>query len=145
MAPISPITDVLIVGGSHAGLSAALTLYRALHTSVIFDTNRPRNWYSSPVRLTPTWENQDPEIFREACRAELRESGLSQFVDRGIDRVEKLDNGLFQAIDAKGKLWLGRKLLLATGMEDVFPNLDGYEENYPKRMLVHCRLQKFLQ
>ena len=136
MAPFSSFNDALIVGGGHAGLSAALTLYRALHTSVIFDAHRPRNWQSSPVRLTPTWENQDPEKFREAARAELRESGLCRFVDTGVDRVEKLDNGIFQAVDTSGEIWLGRKLLFATGMEDVFPALDGYEENYPTRMCV---------
>lgn len=140
------VTDVLIIGGSHAGLSAALTLYRALHTSVIFDTHKPRNWYSSPVRLTPTWDNQDPEKLREASREELRGSKLCHFVDAAVQRVKKLDNGLFQAIDAHSELWLGRKLLLAIGVEDDFPNLPGYKENYPARMCVpspflHCPLQ----
>lgn len=121
MMPDSIINDVLIVGGGYTGLSAALTLYRALHTSVIFDTHRARNWHSPPVRLTPTWEHQDAERFREAFKAELRESGLSQFIDAGIERVGKLNNGLFQIVDINGGLWLGRKLLLATGMDDVSP------------------------
>lgn len=112
MMPDSITNDVLIVGGGHAGLSAALTLYRALHTSVIFDTHRPRNWYSSPVRLMPIWEHQDPESFRETSRAELRESGLSRFVDAGIERVGKLDNGLFQIVDINGGLRLGRNSCL---------------------------------
>ncbi|KAI0508616.1 hypothetical protein F5B22DRAFT_620496, partial [Xylaria bambusicola] len=47
--------DVLIIGGSHAGLSAALTLYRALYTSIIFDTQEPCNDRCTPTRLTPTW------------------------------------------------------------------------------------------
>ena len=136
MAPSSSFNDALIVGGGHADLSAALTLYRALHTSIIFGAHRLCNWQSSPVRLTPTWENQDPEKFREAARAELCESGLCRFVDTGVDRVEKLDNGIFQAVDTSGEIWLGRKLLFATGMEDVFPTLDGYVENYPTRMFL---------
>ncbi|CAD6584960.1 MAG: hypothetical protein ASARMPREDX12_001800 [Alectoria sarmentosa] len=136
MALPSSVTDALIIGGSHAGLSAALTLYRALHTTIIFDEYKPRNWYPSPVRLTPTWEHKDPERLREASRAELRESGLCRFVDATIQQAEKLSNGLFQVTDTKGGLWYGRKILLTTGVKDIFPNLDGYEENYPQRMSV---------
>lgn len=130
----STVTDVLIVGGSHAGLSAALTLYRALHTSVIFDSRKPRNWCSSPTHLTPTWEHQSPEKLREASRAELQESGLCCFVEAEVERAEKLSNGLFQATDSNGGLWLGKKILLATGVKDIFPSLDGYQENYPQRI-----------
>lgn len=70
----SAITDVLIVGGSHAGLSAALTLYRALHTALIFDSRTPRNWYPSPTHLMSTWENRSLEECREASKAGLQKS-----------------------------------------------------------------------
>lgn len=136
MALPSDLTDVLVVGGSHAGLSAALTLYRALHTSIIFDEHKPRNWYSAPVHLTPTWEHQDPEKLREACRMELRQSGLCRFIDATVQRAERLSNGLFRLTDANGELWHGKKVLLTTGVRDIFPDLDGYKENYPRRMLV---------
>ena len=129
-----PIIDVLIVGGSHAGLSAALTLYRALHTCVIFDTNAPRNSYSTAVHLTPGMENKDADKMREECRDELKKSGLITFVDQGVVKVEKTSGGLFQATDSQGTLWLGRKLLLAYGTEEIFPDLAGYAENYSTGM-----------
>lgn len=131
------ITDAIVVGGSHAGLSAALTLYRALHSVVILDSHRPRNRYSSPIHLTPTWEHQDPEAFRKASRAELEKSGLVQIVDTTVESVSKLDNGLFEAVDIEARRWIGRKVLLAMGVEERFPDLDGYEENYPQNMSVN--------
>ena len=136
MALPSTIVDALIIGGSHAGLSAALTLYRALHNTVIFDDHKPRNWQHSLVHLTPTWEHKSPEALRVASRVELLDSGLCRFVDASIKLAARLDNGLFQVTDSNGVLWHGRKILLAIGVKDVFPNLDGYELNYPQRMSV---------
>ena len=136
-AVASEITDAIVVSGSHAGLSAALTLYRALHSFVILNSFRPRNQRSSRIHLTPIWEHQDPEAFREASRAELAKSGLVQFVDTTIESVSKLDNGLFEAVDTEARRWIGRKVLLAMGVEERFPDLDGYEENYPQNMSVN--------
>jgi thioredoxin reductase len=136
MDPLSPVADVLIIGGSHAGLSAALTLYRALHTTIIFDDHKPRNWYPSSVHLMPTWEHQSPDKLREASKAELQDSGLCTFVDATVQRAERLSNELFQVADANNSLWIGRKILVTTGMKDIFPDLGGYTENYPQRMSV---------
>lgn len=136
MAPSFDIHDVLIVGGSFAGLSAALTLYRALHTCVIFDHHEPRNRYSTPIHLVPTWENQDPKTFFETSKAELQVANLCRFSDSKVERVRRLENGLFEALDAGGRVWLGRKVLFSTGVEEIFPNISGYEENYPSRMFV---------
>lgn len=134
MASATSITDVLIVGGGYAGLSAALTLYRALHTCVIFDTPRPRTRSYTSVHLLPTWEDQDPRKFREAAKAELLNTGLVSFVDVDVDRVDHRVDRLFEATDAHGRRWLGRKFVLAIGVEDVFPNLEGYEKSYTKGM-----------
>jgi Pyridine nucleotide-disulphide oxidoreductase len=132
MAPSNSIVDVLIVGGSHAGLAAALTLYRALHTCIIFDTHKTRNWRNNPIRLTPQWEGELPENARKASRHELSKSGLARFLDTDVESVDKTTGGNFRAIDASGREWLGRRLLLAIGMVDVFPAVKGYEECYTK-------------
>ena len=139
-APDSDIADVLIVGGSYAGLSAALTFYRALHTAIVFDHRRPRNSYDSPIHLVPTWENQDPKSYFRASRAELQLANLSRFCDSQVERVTRLENGLFEALDATGSVCLGRKVLLSSGVEKTIPNIDGYRDNYPARMLVPLSL-----
>ncbi|ORY14661.1 thioredoxin reductase [Clohesyomyces aquaticus] len=140
MPPTTPIPDVLIIGGSHAGLSAALTLYRALHTSIIFDSHRPRNNYSTPVRLTATWEHEEPEKFKQASRKELEDAGYTTFVDTEITTVRKTDEGLFEVVSREGEKWVGRKLLFAIGSRDIFPQIPGYEALYTQR-IFQCMLQ----
>jgi gliotoxin/aspirochlorine biosynthesis thioredoxin reductase len=135
MAPQhTPISGALIIGGSHAGLSAALTIYRTMHTVMIFDSQKPRNQWGTAIRSTPGFEGKSPEEYREASREELRKSGLVTFVNTQITHVERTEEGMFEASDATGQSWLGRKVLLATGMQDVFPDLTGYLENYSTRM-----------
>jgi gliotoxin/aspirochlorine biosynthesis thioredoxin reductase len=136
IVPQTPVTDVLIIGGSHAGLSAALTLYRVLHTCIIFDSKKPRNSYSTAVRLTSTWENRTPEEMKEASRKELLESGLTTFVDAQVTKIKKTSNGYFEATDDSGAKWVGRKVLLATGTRDIFPDIPGYAELFAQGMYV---------
>ncbi|KAI1439022.1 FAD/NAD(P)-binding domain-containing protein [Xylaria sp. CBS 124048] len=137
----SSIVDVLIVGGSHAGLSAALTLYRALHTSIIFDTDKPRNAYATPVRLVSTWEGRAPDDMKEAARRELLAAGLTTFVDADVMQIERKAGGsLFEATDGEGRKWLGRKVILSYGAQDVFPAIPGYEDVYA-RGVYPCMFQ----
>lgn len=141
------VVDVLIIGGSHAGLSAALTLYRGLHTCIIFDSSRPRTRSADGstlgrIHLTPTWEHSSPEAMKAASRKELSEFG-SEFIsfvdDVEIKSVRKRSDGLFEASSSQdgSRKWTGRKLLLATGARDVFPvDLPGYGELYARGMYV---------
>ena len=91
MALPSTIVDALIIGVSHAGLSAALTICRTLHNTVIFDDHKPRNWQYSPLYLTPTREHHNAEALREASRVELLDSGLCRLLDTIIRPVARLD------------------------------------------------------
>lgn len=127
-------SDVLIIGGSHAGLSAALTLYRALHSCIIFDSGTPRNALSTPTHLTSSWENEDPQKLREKSKAELVESGLVQFVSTTVKSAKKNLDGTFEVIDEKNVTWRGRKLLFASGVLETHPDIEGYTENYGKLM-----------
>ncbi|KAK5636792.1 hypothetical protein RRF57_012504 [Xylaria bambusicola] len=128
--------DALIIGGSHAGLSAALTLYRSVHTTVIFDNNMPRNSYATAVRHTSTWEGRTPAEMREASRKELVSTGLTTFVDATAESVLRTSEGLFEVTDNTGSRWQGRTLLLATGSTDIFPDLEGYLDLYTRGMYV---------
>ena len=100
MALPSTIVGTLIIGGSHAGLFAALTLYRALYNTLIFDDHKPRNWQNSLLHITPTREHQNPEALRESSRVELLDSGLCRFLDASIRLVARLVNKLFQATNS---------------------------------------------
>lgn len=137
MKPESDITDVIIIGGSHSGLSAALTLYRARHTSLIFDAGTPRNGIADHVHMMPGWDGKDPNELREVCRNELRATGLVQFVPLRVVSATKGPDGLFGVVDSEGGHWKGRKILLALGVLETFPDIEGFAENYGKS-IYHC-------
>jgi gliotoxin/aspirochlorine biosynthesis thioredoxin reductase len=126
--------DVIIVGGSHAGLSAALTLYRALHRCVIFDSSKPRDTSGAPVHLASGWDGANAEKLKEVQVSELKSTGLIDFVSRAVVSAKKLSDGTFEVTDDSNVLWKGKKILLAIGMQEVYPKIPGYAENYGSTM-----------
>jgi gliotoxin/aspirochlorine biosynthesis thioredoxin reductase len=122
------IRDVFIIGGSYAGLSTATTLYRANHTITIFDSHNYRSTLSPITRQLPSWEGQDAAEYRAKTRSELFLTGLVEFEDVAITAVKKMEDGLWQLTDINEREWLGRKIVLATGVEDVFPDIKGYTD-----------------
>ncbi|KAI1422001.1 hypothetical protein F5Y12DRAFT_717865 [Xylaria sp. FL1777] len=128
--------DVLIVGGGHAGLSAALTLYRHLHRVLIFDTGKPRDAWSQPIHVVSGWEGRQAKELRLAARAELLSTGLIDFEDDEAISVVQVDSR-FEVTTAQGKQFSGRKLLISIGSQNVFPNIPGFKENYPD-LIFHC-------
>lgn len=134
MTSDSSILDVLIIGGGPAGLSVAAGLVRQVYTVAVFDSGVYRNDPTSHMHNLVGWEHRSPAEFREQSRKDLlsRYEGL-QFVDKKVDEVKKVDSG-FQAIDADGKTWTGRRLVLATGWKDQFPDIPGYADCWAKGM-----------
>ncbi|KAI1322271.1 thioredoxin reductase [Xylariaceae sp. FL0255] len=137
---MSELSDVLIIGGGHAGLSAALTTYRALLKTTIFDTQEPRNSWNTEIHLMPTWDSKTLSENLAASRRELEKTGLVDFVNARIQSVEKMVDGTFKATDATGKQWIGRKVLLAFGSSNVFPSIPGYAESFA-RNIYPCMFQ----
>jgi len=134
-----PEVDILIVGGGPAGLSAALTLSRACYKTAIFDSGVYRNAKASHLHMMPTWDDKNPADYRATAKAELQEryADFVTFLDRKVTSVKKNEQGGFDAVDDTGEQWSGKKLVLATGVKDVYPNIPGYEECWV-RGIFHC-------
>ena len=135
---MDPFADVLIIGGSHAGLAAAQTLYRLGHTVIVLDsaTSRP----SPPLRLVPVFEGSSAAALRESSRDELKQfaGDLVSFHTVEIASAGRTEHdgeqGVFQLVATSGRTYLGRKLLVATGSVDVQPDVPGYAECWPQKM-----------
>ena len=139
MAATGALFDVLIIGGGPGGLSTATGLARQLYTAVVFDSGVYRNARSQHMHNVPTWDHRLPAEFRAKARDDLlARYDTIQFADMKIDRVAKMPSGTFQATDAAGQVWEGRKLVLATGVRDVPPDMEGYGDVWGHSMLVHC-------
>ncbi|CAJ2504443.1 Uu.00g118370.m01.CDS01 [Anthostomella pinea] len=130
------VFDVLIIGGGHAGLSAGLTLYRHMYTVLIIDSRKPRNAWPMPTHIVSGWEACQAEEFRSAGRGELEATGFVSFAESEARSVQRVNED-FEITGNHGESWRGRKLLIATGKLNVFPDIPGYADNYPEK-IFHC-------
>jgi thioredoxin reductase len=127
--------DVAIIGGGPAGLTAAATLARQLHTVVVFDGGNYRNDGTYHVHTVPGWDHKHPQEFRQTSRKQIEENYETvQFVDVTVTSADKKGDSSFHITDDKGKLWEVKKVLLAIGSSDVLPDVKGYEALWKKKM-----------
>lgn len=130
--------DVAIIGGGPAGLTAAATLARQLHTVVVFDSNKYRNAVSREMHMVPSLEGKDPAEFRREAREGITSRySTVDFQDVAVAKVQKKGDAHFVTTDAAGKTWRSRKVLLAIGSTDVFPRIEGFDALWGTR-IFHC-------
>jgi thioredoxin reductase len=67
--------DIIIIGGGPAGLSAASTIVRQDHKTILFDSGKYRNAQSEHMHTVATWDHRNPQEFREAARKDLERYG----------------------------------------------------------------------
>jgi thioredoxin reductase len=127
--------DVAIIGGGPAGLTAAATIARQLHTAVVFDNHRYRNARSSHMHMVPTWDHKNPKEFRAAIKRDIQARySTIQFADVGVAKVDKKSDSHFHIVDESGMEHDFRKVILAVGMADSFPDIEGYQDAWARRM-----------
>ena len=124
----SPV-DVAIVGGGPAGLSASIWLARYLHSVVLVDSGDPRNWETRGVNGFLGLPGIRPAELRGRGREEARAAGAT-LVDGVCDTVRRRDDGIFELALAGGQTLQARRLLLAIGLKDVWPDVPGLEQVY---------------
>ncbi len=128
--------DAVIVGGSFAGLSAAMMLARARRSVLVVDSGLPRNRFSSHSHGVLGLDGiAGSDLLRQAKAQLLDYSTVRWATDTVIDAKPTVDG--FAVTSAGGETWAARKLLLATGIRDVLPELPGLAERWGHSVL-HC-------
>jgi thioredoxin reductase len=61
--------EIIIIGGGPAGLSAAASVVRQDHKTVLFDSGKYRNAQSKHMHTVPTWDHQDVSKSRPSSNA----------------------------------------------------------------------------
>lgn len=128
--------DVIIVGGSIAGLSAALTLGRALRSVIVIDGCAPCNRTSPYSHNFITQDGSRPSDIVANARKQIdKYPTVSFFHDEVVDA--KKENDSFKAVTHTGKVFRARRLLLCTGLSDLMPEIAGFSECWGISIL-HC-------
>ncbi|GIO31078.1 MULTISPECIES: NAD(P)/FAD-dependent oxidoreductase [Paenibacillus] len=125
------IYDCAIVGGGPAGLNAALVLGRARRNVAIFDDGQPRNRVTRASHGFITRDGVTPADFRRIAHEEVLKYPSVRHWQTGVTGVRKTKNG-FCVLTASGKAVEARKLIFASGLKEVFPNIEGLHEYYGK-------------
>ncbi len=127
--------DVIIIGGGPAGLNAAMLLGRCRRRVIVIDTGKPRNRWSNNMNGFLTSDGMNPGEFIEKGRAELVKYGV-EIIFKKVETAT-YSKGQFVVNDEEGAVYRAKKLLLATGLKDILPEIDGLEELYGKTV-HHC-------
>ncbi len=127
--------DAVIVGGGAAGLSAALLLGRSRRKVLVIDAGEPRN---APASESHSFFTRDGTPPRELRRIGRQQAGVYDVEIREgrVTDISRADGG-FQVEMEDGGRAAGRRLVLASGVVDELPEIEGLRERWG-RSVFHC-------
>ncbi len=128
--------DVLVVGGSYAGLSSAMTLGRSLRKTLIVDAGRPCNRRTPYSHNMLTRDGETPSAIREEALRQVLKYPSVHMVNGTVTSVEKDGNGFSVRTDG-GMTFGADKVVFATGMIDIHADIPGFGECWGISVL-HC-------
>jgi thioredoxin reductase len=129
------VYDVLIVGGGSAGLSAALILGRARRKVLVFDDGNARNAAAREMHGFLTRDGTPPGEMKRVARSELTHYPTVQFLDAQVVSAEPGGPGFLISM-GPGEQFAGKRLLIATGVFDQLPKIEGLAERWGKSVFV---------
>ncbi len=128
--------DVIVVGGSYAGMAAALQLLRARRSVLIVDAGQRRNRFASHSHGFLGQDGADPSAIAAEARAQLMAYPTLTWLDGTATAAEgTLD--AFTVADEHGSRHMARRLLFATGVKDALPAIEGLSERWGQSVF-HC-------
>jgi len=128
--------DVCVIGGSAAGLAAALQLGRQRRSVIVVDAGEPRNAPAAHMHSYLGHEGLPPAELAAIGREEVRSYGVEVLSGRAV-AVERLADGRFRIELIGGGSIVARRVLAATGLIDELPDIDGVAEHWGGDV-IHC-------
>ncbi|WP_341579610.1 bifunctional NAD(P)/FAD-dependent oxidoreductase/class I SAM-dependent methyltransferase [Microbacterium schleiferi] len=127
--------DVAVIGGSAAGLAGALQLVRQRRSVIVIDDGTPRNASAEHMHSYLGREGAPPAELRAIGRGEVRSYGGEILSGRVLD--VRRDGERFRVELSGGGALLARRVLVASGITDDLPEIDGLRARWG-RSVVHC-------
>lgn len=128
--------EVIIVGAGPAGCAAAMVLARSRRRVLVIDEGIPRNRKSEGIHNYLTRDGILPGDFARICRDELQQYATEVVKGRAV-KAEITGDKKLMVTDADGRQYKTRKLLIATGVTDIIPDIPGMAELWG-RGVYHC-------
>ncbi|MDR7127904.1 thioredoxin reductase [Algoriphagus sp. 4150] len=135
--------DAIIIGGSYAGLSAAMALGRAMRNVLILDSGLPCNRQTPHSHNFITQDGEKPSAIAEKAKAQVLSYSTVKFHEglavsgRKTDKLKDGKVGGFAITTQAGEEFEAKKLVFATGVKDIMPSIPGFSECWGITV-IHC-------
>jgi thioredoxin reductase len=123
--------ECAIIGGGPAGLSAALVLGRARRTVALLDNGQPRNRVTRASHGFLTRDGIPPSEFRRIAYEEVLNYPSVKIWQSEVAEIRRM-NLVFTLRTSSGEFIQARKLIVAAGLREVFPEIKGLRDFYGK-------------
>ncbi|WLH37856.1 NAD(P)/FAD-dependent oxidoreductase [Pseudomonas sp. FP2196] len=130
------VYDVIIVGGSYAGLSAGLQLARARRKVLVLDSGLRRNRFAETSHGFLGYDGRAPGDIAQDAREQLLAYPTVQWLADTALQARQTDQG-FQVRTTNGQQASARRLIIASGVIDELPAIEGLQERWGKSVF-HC-------
>lgn len=134
LTPVERRCDVAVIGGSAAGLAAALQIQRQNRSVIVVDSGEPRNAPAAHMHGYLGYDGVAPAVLITAGRAELRRYG-GEVLQGSVAAVRRDSDGFL--LDLGNVAVRARRAVAATGVTDELPSIPGIAERWGKTVL-HC-------
>lgn len=128
--------DVIIIGGSFAGLAAAIYLARARRTVCVLDTAQPRNRFAEASHGFFSRDGAGPRDMLDIMRQQVSAYPTLSLVRAAATDAQK-KSGYFEVRLSDDSTIEGTRLLMAFGISDILPDVPGLAERWGISAL-HC-------
>lgn len=128
--------DVIIVGGSYGGLSAAMALGRSLKNVLVIDSGKPCNAPTPHSHNFLTQDGQTPAAIATLGKEQVQQYPTVAFYDGLATEGQVIPNG-FAITTSSGTVFNAKKIIFATGIRDLLPTIKGLEDCWGKSV-IHC-------
>jgi thioredoxin reductase len=130
--------DIAIVGGGPAGLQAALVLARTRKKIILFDDPEPpRNAASRGVHNFLGLDGLLPADIRRIAWKQIEKYHSAEFRKEKIVNITKEEDGTFLITSDNGTSFKAKKVVLAVGYHDVYPDIPGFVECWADT-IINC-------
>lgn len=129
--------DVIIIGGSIAGLSASMTLGRSLRKVLVIDSGKPCNRFAPHSHNFLTQDGSTPAQITQTAHRQISKYETVEFYEGEVSEVLKSDNGFKVRLESVSKVFESKKIIFATGLKDNLPDIKGLKDCWGISA-VHC-------